>query len=467
MESRSLPCRAAGPSVMPALAAALLAAAATGCAEGSSVAGAGAAAGESSGPSGSGSGGHGGAGGSPGSGASTSGGPGTSSASSTGAGGGGEGGTGAGGDRAAGGGGATSTGADATSTGAGGDGGGPVAVDRMCPAGEFVTAIAADGALTCAPFEPQAMSAIAGGCSIYLGWRDSCGSCTTAPSKWGWARTGLCANGVGVNGTCAATSLSGTLVSLYGLNPDGDVDDNDKLYASLHCATGDVASAPGPCAPGSFVSAVAGGTPTCTPASGLALGRVRSSCHLYLGWRDNCSGCTTTPSKWGRVNDTTCANGLGAGNTCTTAVLGGETVRLFGLATGGDVDENDKIHLGLRCDDATDEAASAIGTCPAGTLVHGIDGDGTLRCASPSPVTTSTFREHCTAYLGIRDNCDGCTTAPSKWGLARGNGCANGTGVNNTCAVTSLGGQSVSLFGLNTVGNVNDDDKLYVGFSCQ
>ena len=436
-----------------------------GCAEGSAVDGVSTSA--ANGGGGSPATGAGGDGGSTGDGATTTtSGPGTTgsttSGPSTGPGGGdgGAGGDGTGGDRAAGGGGGASVSTTTTSSTGGG-------VDRLCPDGQFVTAIAADGALTCAPFTAAALTAIAGGCSVYLGHRDGCTGCTTDPAKWGWARTGLCANGVGAGGTCVDTPLNGNLVSLYGLNTTGDVDENDKLYASFHCAVGDVAPQAGPCAAGSFVSGVAEGVLTCTPASGLALGRVRSACHLYLGWIDSCSGCTTAPSKWGKVDDAACTNGAGSGNTCTTAVLGGETVRLFGLNTGGDVDENDKIHLGLRCDDAADEMVTAVGTCPAGLLVHGVDADGTLRCASPAPDATAVFRERCSAYLGWRDGCTTCTDPPSKWGIARANGCANGTGVNNTCAVAALGGDSVSLFGLNTGGNVDENDKFHVGFACE
>lgn len=440
-----------------------LALAGAACAEGSAVED-----GTTSGPGSSGGGsppsGAGGDGGSSGDGPTTGTGPGTptstsaSPSSGPGGGDGGAGGDGSGGDRAAGGGGGGAT-TTTTSTGGG--------VDRLCPDGQFVTSVAADGALTCAPFGTAALTAIAGGCSIYLGHRDGCTGCTTGPAKWGWARTGSCANGVGAGGTCVDTSLNGNLVSLYGLNTTGDVDENDKLYASFHCAVGDVAPQPGPCAAGSFASGIVDGVVTCTPASGLALGRVRTTCHLYLGWIDNCSGCTTAPSKWGKVDDAACANGAGTGNTCTTAVLGGETVRLFGLNTGGDVDENDKIHLGLRCDDAAEEMVTAVGACPAGLLVHGVDADGTLRCASPAPDTTAVFRERCSAYLGWRDGCTTCTDPPSKWGIARPNGCANGTGVNNTCAAVSLGGDSVSLFGLNTGGNVDENDKFHVGFECE
>ncbi|HVY49813.1 MAG TPA: hypothetical protein VHB21_28155, partial [Minicystis sp.] len=72
-------------------------------------------------------------------------------------------------------------------------------------------------------------------------------------------------------------------------------------------------------------------------------------CNVYFGWQDSCDGCTTAPTKWGYASDTGCTNGAGANDTCTVASLGGQTVQLFGLNTGGDVDDNDKLHVGFVC----------------------------------------------------------------------------------------------------------------------
>ncbi|MCA9624602.1 MAG: hypothetical protein KC731_36510, partial [Myxococcales bacterium] len=65
--------------------------------------------------------------------------------------------------------------------------------------------------------------------------------------------------------------------------------------------------------------------------------------------RDSCTGCTTAPSRWGRVRSGGCDNGLGSTNTCTTATLGTATLHLFGLNTGGDVNDDDKFHFGWSC----------------------------------------------------------------------------------------------------------------------
>ena len=73
------------------------------------------------------------------------------------------------------------------------------------------------------------------GCYVYFGWRDSCNGCTDDPSKWGRVNTVSCENGVGNANTCAATPINGTTVQLFGLNTDGDVGGDDKLYVGLRC----------------------------------------------------------------------------------------------------------------------------------------------------------------------------------------------------------------------------------------
>ena len=338
--------------------------------------------------------------------------------------------------------------------------------DETCGEGEYVTSVDATG-ITCAPFATAAQTALASSCRVYLGWSDGCGACTATPVKWGYATTGQCANGAGLDNTCIATTLGATSVQLFGLNTDGDVDENDKFYGSLHCATGDTATTTGPCAPGSFASGVSGNGVTCSPASGLALAFTRQSCHLYMGWQDSCNACTTAPTKWGHVNDSGCVNGAGINGTCTVASLGGESVQLLGINTGGDVNNDDKFYYGFRCDEPAPATSETNVTCPAGQLVHGIKADGTLLCEAPSATVATTFRDHCTLYAGWRDSCNNCTTAPSKWGSVRANACTNGLGVENNCSTFTLGADSVQMFGLNTDGDVGDDDKFHVGFRCE
>jgi hypothetical protein len=70
---------------------------------------------------------------------------------------------------------------------------------------------------------------------------------------------------------------------------------------------------------------------------------------MYFGWRNDCKGCDYPPSKWGRVNHDACQLGTGANDTCQTAWLGGKAVNLFGLNTDGDVGEDDKFWIGMKC----------------------------------------------------------------------------------------------------------------------
>ena len=75
-------------------------------------------------------------------------------------------------------------------------------------------------------------------------------------------------------------------------------------------------------------------------------------------------------------------------------------------------------------------------------------------------------RQSCAMYAGWRDSCDGCTDPPAKWGRVTSEACQNGAGAANTCTVPTLADQTVNTFGLNTDGDVNDDDKFYLGFTC-
>ena len=75
----------------------------------------------------------------------------------------------------------------------------------------------------------------------------------------------------------------------------------------------------------------------------------RERCSLFAGWRDNCDACTDAPAKWGRVRDGECLNNLATDDTCSTMMLGGQPVDLYGLNVDGGVNGNDKFYLGLRC----------------------------------------------------------------------------------------------------------------------
>ena len=354
-------------------------------------------------------------------------------------------------------------------SGAGGVGGGSGSGGgsaESCAPGEFMTGFGATDAIVCTPMGDLVGEIVNADCAVYLGWRDECEGCASAPVKWGHAGAQSCLNGAGTDDTCTTPTLGGDAVDLFGLNPDGDVDGNDMLYTGFHCGAGDDVGSPGPCDPGELVTAIDGGTLTCTPATGAVLGFIRESCSIYLGWRDSCNACTTTPAKWGRANDTECEDGAGADNACSTASLGGEMVRLFGLNPDGDVGGDDKLSVALHCLDGAAEGGSTSGACPPGQFVVGTHGGGDVDCESPAPLVAEYFNEHCTLFLGWQDECEGCGTPPTKWGRVTDGACANGAGTDDTCTTPVLGGSTVRMFGLNPDGDVDGNDTLYVGFEC-
>ncbi len=375
----------------------------------------------------------------------------------------GTGGRGAGGSGGGGSGGATTSSETTTSTTSSTTG----FVAGACPAGSFATGLDLTNQLVCAPLTPFARETINDGCSVYLGWRDGCTDCDLPPTKWGHASPAGCENGAGADDTCTTPTLDGVGVQLFGLNFDGNVNSDDKIHLGFHCPSPDFASAGGPCAQGTYATSIAAdGQATCVAASAPVLDHVNKRCGLYFGWRDACDGCTSAPDRWGQVSPLACTLGSGAPSTCTEAPLGDTAVQLFGLSTGGDVDGNDKLYMALHCDDPQAGTTTTKGTCPPGQLITSIAEDGTLGCENPAKVVADYFDAHCTVYFGWRDGCDGCTDPPAKWGRIRHGFCTNDNGVDNTCTQTVLGGKTLEMLGLNTDGDVNGDDKLYVGLRC-
>jgi hypothetical protein len=347
--------------------------------------------------------------------------------------------------------------------GGGGGSGSPVA--HACPAGEFAVGFM-NGELLCSSIDQAVKDAINTHCSVYLGSRDSCGGCVDPPTKWGFAGGNECADGAGTNNTCSKQSLGGQEVTLFGLNTDGDVNDDDKLYLGFHCLEGSSVVTPGPCGQGEVMAGLVDGGVMCVPASGSVVDAIRNHCSLYFGWTDDCDGCTAAPAKWGRVGPIDCSSGVGAGNACLTANLGGQSVELLGLSMGGDVDDNDKLYLGARCEPPAPAMETVMGLCPPGQLVTGIEANGSVTCASPAPHAGGVFKDQCAFYFGWSDSCNGCMTAPAKWGKATEGACMNGFGGDSTCQTATLGTAPVELFGLNPDGDVNDDDTFYVGSLC-
>ena len=340
-------------------------------------------------------------------------------------------------------------------------------VASSCPAGEFAIGFLNDGTLDCAPIDAAALAAFSTHCSIYLGARDNCGGCTDPPAKWGRVSGADCANGAGADNTCSTADLGGVSLPLFGLNTDGEVDDNDKLYAGIQCLAPADEPVAGPCPEGSYLSGALGDATSCVTAQAAIAEYLDQGCDVYFGWRDSCDGCVAEPARWGRTSGGECTVGAGANSTCTVPALGESSVPTFGLNTGGTVNGDDKFYLGFQCAGA--EASLSLGTtgsCPAGELVVGIDSQGNLECASPLPEAEAAVQGGCYLYFGWRDECNGCITEPAKWGRVSHGACENGAGLDNTCSTASLDGVELPLFGLNTDGDVDGNDKFYVGLAC-
>jgi hypothetical protein len=169
------------------------------------------------------------------------------------------------------------------------------------------------------------------------------------------------------------------------------------------------------------------------------------------------------------VNGTSCQVGTGSDSTCSTSSLGGVSVELFGLNTDGDVDFNDRFHIGFHCSVPTGGGGQGVSACPAGEFLVGV-GDGSVTCARASDAVLAYARQNCFMYLGWRDSCNDCSDAPMKWGRANDAVCDAGVGLNGSCNAHTLGPETVNLAGVNTGddgrGDVNDDDKFYVALHC-
>ena len=341
------------------------------------------------------------------------------------------------------------------------DAGLPDAGGNLCPPGEFAVAIS-DGGPVCEPIEVATTAAIAAHCALYLGWQDSCDGCQRLPAKWGRVSLDSCENGAGAGNTCAEADLGGVTLPLFGLDLDGDVNDDDKLHIALECTPPpEDEPVAGPCPEGSFLIAA----DQCVTGQAAIVEYLASGCELYHGWRDSCDGCTGEPSKWGRAGSEGCSVATGADSTCTSFRLDAP-VFVLGINPDGNLNDDDQLYLGLRCAGAAPVETGLRDVCPPGQLVVGID-DGGLRCASPAPAVEAFVQERWSLYYGWRDGCDNCDLPPTKWGRAGHGGCDAGEGADNTCASTPLDGTSIQLFGLNPDGDVDGNDKLYLGMAVE
>jgi|GEM_PF-4305455 len=106
--------------------------------------------------------------------------------------------------------------------------------------------------------------------------------------------------------------------------------------------------------------------------------------------------------------------------------------------------------------------------CGVGEVLTGIDESGEPECSTVDALVRDYVNSRCYLYLGWRDSCDGCSEPPVKVGRVRGDAMDCGVaGDNGTCATFSLFGQDVDMVSINTDGDVNDDDKFWVGVKCE
>jgi hypothetical protein len=342
--------------------------------------------------------------------------------------------------------------------------------ERRCPAGMFVTGLAAGGALVCSDLADAVRRYVDGSCRVHLGWQDSCNGCAGPPAKWGSVGASTCASGAGADNSCIAAPAGAAPVRLFGVNPDGDVDGNDVLYAGVACSAPATAARAGGCPAGQFATGFdPAGQPLCAAPDASARAAIGRDCFLYGGWRDECPGCTVTPpTKWDRVNDSLCENLVGPnGDTCTQPSLGGNAVRMLGLDFDGDVNNDDQIYVGLRCEaSGGTQGGGAVDACPRDQAVYGLGANGVLLCDAVAPAAHAYFTSSCYLYLGWQDSCGGCTRPPVKWGRVSATACDNGAGADNTCTTQTLGGTTLPMFGLNFDGDVDNNDLLNLGLHC-
>lgn len=104
-----------------------------------------------------------------------------------------------------------------------------------CPAGEFVTAIAMDGSVTCTAADALISDYVQGGCYSYFGTRDQCSDCTDPPERWAASASGECGES-SQNALCAPHELGMAPTQFMSVvTPRGNVGGDDKFYVGYSC----------------------------------------------------------------------------------------------------------------------------------------------------------------------------------------------------------------------------------------
>jgi len=112
--------------------------------------------------------------------------------------------------------------------------------------------------------------------------------------------------------------------------------------------------------------------------------------------------------------------------------------------------------------------------CPANQFMRGVNADGTLLCSTLDATVKSYVNTNCFLYVGWADNCDAGCGLPEKIGRVNGdlNACRTdlgGASDDSTCntQVNLVGNVDVRTLGTNFNGDVDGNDKLFVGFHCE
>lgn len=201
---------------------------------------------------------------------------------------------------------------------------------------------------------------------------------------------------------------------------------------------------------------------SCEPVEQLALRTINGACTIHYGWADQCDACDAPPSKWGWVREAACET-ESADCSCQVDLLDEEMVQLLGLNVDGQVGEDDRFYTSLSCT----LPEPARGPCgEPGRLLVGFDDARAPVCVDAGPALLAPVRSSCGLVSGWRDSCGGCDSPPSKWGRSTSVDCDPGNTEDNRCSTPTLGADTVSMLSLDTDGIVNDNDKFYLGLSC-